>query len=151
SLAMEQNIKKEFGLGRVLAVDARDEGFSMRPLLSSRKKLPTYKYWNANGWWGDQGSLPHCVGFSWAHWLEDGPVTHKGNAPIVNPSIIYKEAQKVDEWPGEKYDGTSVRAGAKILHKQGLIESYYWAWDIDSLANAVLTLGPVVVGTNWYD
>lgn len=50
---------------------------------------------------------------------------------------------------GNSYDGTSVRAGAKILKKQGFINSYYWAWDIDTIVDALLNLGPIVVGTWW--
>lgn len=148
---MEQEINKNFGLGRFVSPDDRDKKFLIKPLLQAAEKpKKTSRYWNANGWWGDQGSNPHCVGFSWTHWVEDGPVTHKGNAPIVHPGQLYREAQKVDEWRGENYDGTSVRAGAKVLQSKGLIDSYYWAWDVETLANSILTLGPSVVGTNWY-
>jgi len=51
---------------------------------------------------------------------------------------------------GNSYDGTSVRAGAKVLQSAGYINGYNWAWDIDTTVNALLTLGPVVVGTWWY-
>jgi hypothetical protein len=110
----------------------------------------TSKYWDANGWWGNQRNTPQCVGFSWAHWIEDGPVEHSGTPPIVLPSLIYTEAQKIDEWPGENYAGTSVRAGAKYLQSQNVIKSYYWGYDLNTLINSVFELGPVVVGTYWY-
>jgi hypothetical protein len=32
---------------------------------------------------------------------------------------LYHEAQKIDEWPGEAYEGTSVRAGMDILRTVG--------------------------------
>ena len=108
------------------------------------------KYWNPNGWWGNQGSTPQCVGFAWAHWVEDGPIEHGGTPPIVQPQTIYTEAQKIDEWPGENYAGTSVRAGAKYLQRNGSIKSYFWAYDLNTLINTVFNLGPVVVGTYWY-
>lgn len=92
----------------------------------------------------------NCVGYSWAHWLEDGPVTQKGPPPIVHPDLIYHEAQKVDEWEGEGYEGTSVRAGAKVLQSLGFISEYNWAWDLETLVQSILTVGPVVVGTHWY-
>jgi hypothetical protein len=116
---------------------------------------PKYRYWWANGWWGNQGHLPHCVGFSWLHWIEDGPITHSatrtaGTGPLMDPSELYREAQKVDQWPGESYDGTSVRAGAKILMSRGLVGGYRWAWDAGTVVRALLTTGPVVVGTWWY-
>lgn len=117
---------------------------------TSQSSLPSSKYWQDNIWWGDQGSTPQCVGYAWAHWIEDGPVIHNGNHPVVNPSTIYFEAQKVDEWPGQNYDGTSVRGGAKYLQTIGKVNSYYWAFDINTLIRTVSLLGPVVVGTNWY-
>ena len=91
-----------------------------------------------------------CVGYAWAHWIDDGPVTHKLPHPNIPPQTIYKEAQKVDEWVGEKYDGTSVRGAAKYLKLTNKISSYLWTYDVNVLINTVLTKGPVVVGTNWY-
>ena len=108
------------------------------------------KYWDSDGWWGNQGNKPHCVGFSWSHWIEDGPIGHGGVAPIISPVRIYNEAQKIDEWPGENYAGTSVRAGAKYLKSINAIQSYYWAYDLNTLVNCIFKLGPVVVGTYWY-
>jgi hypothetical protein len=119
------------------------------PTITSLPKITT-KYWNSNEWWGNQGRTSQCVGYAWAHWIEDGPVIHGGTPPIVKPDVIYFNAQKIDEWPGENYHGTSVRAGAKYLKNIGKISSYYWAFDLETLINSVLHLGPVVVGTNWY-
>lgn len=139
------------GLGRLVSFDKRDMAHPMKAVIPAKETGVTKRYWNASGWWGDQGALPHCVGFAWAHYLEDGPVTHPGIAPIVQPVDIYSNAQKIDEWEGENYDGTSVRAGAKYLQDTGKIESYVWAWDLKTVVNAILTHGPVVVGTNWYE
>lgn len=138
------------GLGRMYIPDERDNNY---PLRAAIQKVPkkTTRYWNANGWWGNQGSTPKCVGFSWAHWVEDGPVTHNGNAPIADPNIIYREAQKIDEWIGVNYDGTSVRAGAKYLQYLGLISDYHWGTSIQDIADAVLSTAPVVIGSAWYE
>ncbi len=146
---MENIIPFDKNLGRLPSSDERDKQYQIGlPLGTSAR---TSRYWNANGWWGDQALYPHCVGFAWTHWVEDGPVTQKGPAPIVDPHKVYSEAQKIDEWPGEEYDGTSVRAGAKVLQSKGFISEYRWAWDVDTLIEAILELGPVVVGTNWYE
>lgn len=32
---------------------------------------------------------------------------------------LYEEAQRIDEWPGEDYEGTSVRAGLEVLRTKG--------------------------------
>jgi hypothetical protein len=93
-----------------------------------------------------------CVGYAWAHWVEDGPVTHVSKVhPVIPPNTIYKEAQKLDEWVGENYDGTSVRGAAKYLKNIKAIESYLWTYDVNVLTNTLLNVGPVVVGTNWYN
>ena len=118
--------------------------------LTLPKTLLTEKYWDADGWWGNQGNTPHCVGYSWAHWIDDGPIKHLGVKPNTDPVLIYKNAQKLDEWVGENYDGTSVRGGAKYLKNVGKIGSYLWTFNINTLIQTLLTQGPVVVGTNWY-
>lgn len=142
----------DHGLGRCLAIDELDRGFPLQALLSlvepARLEL-TSRYWNAQGWWGDQGQTSECVAYAWTHWLEDGPVTHSGPAPMVLPNDIYNQARRVDEWDGEGYDGTSVRAGVKVLQTLGLVDSYWWATTAEEIAHTVLTSGPVVVGTEW--
>lgn len=141
----------EHGLGRLEAPDDRDKAFSVAPRLATAAPYPRdWRYWNGNGWWGNQGSTSQCVAYSWVHWLEDGPIQQDGPAPIVQPEELYAEAQKVDEWPGEGYDGTSVRAGAKVLQSKGFISEYRWAVTLDEVINTVLMLGPMVVGTTWW-
>lgn len=149
------------GLGRMHAHDERDSRFHMASRIPPRPTLqvqPRGKFHHANAWWGDQGMTSQCVAYAWLHWLEDGPITqpttrHAGRDPIVNPSQLYCEAQEVDEWQGgckrNSYNGTSVRAGAKVLQTHGLIGSYYWAWDALTALTA-LTKAPLVLGTWWY-
>lgn len=141
---------KNLGLGRLPSADERDKNFLIKSILP-KTVTATSKYWDDRGWWGDQGNLPQCVGYSLAHWLENSPMTHKSTPPVVQPSLIYTQAQLVDEWPGVDYDGTSVRAGAKVLQGMGYISEYRWAFDLATMIDAVLTKGPVVVGSNWYE
>lgn len=140
----------KYSIGRKRSVDARDNKYLIVNSQFNKKSTLKQRYWDDNGWWGDQQDTPQCVGYSWAHWLEDGPVEQSGTPPIVNPEVIYTEAQKIDEWSGENYDGTSVRAGAKYLKSRGFISAYLWGRTLDTLVNTVLNVGPVVVGTNWY-
>jgi hypothetical protein len=138
-----------YSLGRRPAPDDRDADYPVARLLSERApKLPKTRYWNANAYWGNQKTHPHCVGYAWTHWLKAGPNTQRAHQP--DPRAVYFEAQKVDEFRGENYEGTSVRAGAKVLQGRGLIESYWWAGDVEQVAEAVLGVGPVVVGTTWF-
>jgi len=138
------------GLGRRFAPDHRDLDHPVSARLKGGSPLE-YRYWNANGWWGDQGNTPQCVAYAWTHWLEDGPVIQPGPAPVIQPGTLYHDAQQVDEWPGDNYEGTSVRAGAKVLQARGYITSYSWAFTVDEMVASLLELGPIVVGTNWYD
>jgi hypothetical protein len=138
-------------LGRRISIDNRDNRFPMSSLLPDRVVPRTRRFWWPSGWWGNQGYTSQCVGYAWAHWKADGPVTRSPRvSPIIHPSVIYREAKKVDEWPGEDYDGTSIRAGAKVLMANGHISSYRWAWDADTILDTILHVGPVVVGTWWY-
>lgn len=136
--------------GRLAAQDSRDAQFPIRALLPPTRSSRPFRYWNDSGWWGDQGQTSMCVAYAWTHYLEDGPVGQRGLAPVIPPAKIYEEAQKLDEWPGEDYDGTSVRAGAKDIAARGFISEYRWATSMDDVIQALLEVGPVVVGTNWY-
>jgi hypothetical protein len=126
--------------GRIFGPDDRDRRYQIKRQKSDRK----YRFWYDNRWWGDQLVTPHCVGFSWTHWLTNVPVVS-----YLDPDGIYHLAQQNDEWKGTNYDGTSVRAGAKVLKMLGLIERYEWCWDLDRLVETLLEKGPVVVGTDW--
>lgn len=146
---------RQFSMGRLYHRDERDDDYPVAPLLASKRSTLTEKFWFSDGWWGDQGHTPHCVAFSWAHFLHDGPRVGSilRNKRLVNTDDLYCEAQKHDPWPGDcetpLYDGTSVRAGAKVLQDWGYIEEYRWASNADEVAQAILVQGPVIVGTIW--
>lgn len=131
-------------LGRLHAPDTRDHGYLLASHLPTIVR-PSKKTWRI--WWkGDQGNTSECVGYSWHGLLRAIPVLQR--EPL--PNTIYTEAQKVDEWPGEDYEGTSVRAGAKALKARGKITAYGWAFDLDTILNWLGTKGPVVLGSYWY-
>jgi hypothetical protein len=67
------------------------------------------------GWWGfyDQGNEGACVGFSSSRMMS------LLNRKRYDAGWLYHEAQRIDEWPGEDYDGTSVRAGMDVLRTEG--------------------------------
>jgi hypothetical protein len=72
-----------------------------------------------DAWWDfyDQGSEGACVGFGISR------LASQLNRKLYDGFWLYHEAKKIDEWPGEDYDGTSVRAGLDILRKRGHCES----------------------------
>lgn len=132
-------MKRSFG--RYYVPDKRDRKFRFSIARTTRKS----RVWSCRSWHGDQGAEPSCVGFGWAHWLNCYPIRQ-----FMDPSGIYEIAQHFDEWEGNQYDGTSVRAGAKVLQSLGAISEYQWTVSADTVANHILIKGPVVIGVNWY-
>lgn len=143
-----------YNFGRLEIPDSRDFQYSIAPMLNPIPPI-TEKFWWDDGWWGNQGSSSCCVAYSWSHWMEDGPVIQDNitgrKKPLFDPYEFYKACQKVDQWPGDDYAGTSVRAGASILKTVGIITEYRWAFTVEEVILTLLTLGPMVVGTKWYN
>lgn len=130
--------------GRLWKPDPRDKNYPIR--RDPRANKISRRIWGLNIIL-DQGTTPQCVGYSGAGYLMAAPVRNKR----VDPYWLYKLAQKYDEWPGENYDGSSVRGLFKGLHKEGYVTEYRWAFEVGPVLDHVLLEGPVVVGTSWFD
>jgi hypothetical protein len=63
--------------------------------------------------WYDQGQEGACVGFAISRAMS------LLNRERYDARWLYKEAQRIDEWAGEDYDGTSVRAGLDVVRERG--------------------------------
>lgn len=140
------------GLGRHIRPDIRNLDYPIHaaPALKAVDALvrPSYKF-HGKAWQGDQGNTPHCVAYAFAHLIENGPITHRGKAPIIEPVDIYKGAQANDEWSGTAYDGTSALGACKWLQSQGVIGNYYWGKTLDEVLDA-LAIRPIPFGQSWY-
>jgi hypothetical protein len=137
---------KAKGLGRRLSIDLRDNNYKL-PDLRRMAILETKKLWSP-GTRLDQGNTPQCVGFGTYKLFTMGPVVNK---PKISPSDIYHEAQKLDEWEGEDYEGTSVRAGLEVGRKLGMIAEYRWSSTVEMAIPWLLAKGPLIAGTIWVD
>lgn len=138
--------------GRLPAKDRRDALYPMRLALppTPTPKLITSKMWTAARRDPlDQGQQPACVGFAWRHWLDVAPVMSATIGP--DGLTLYQEARARDEWPGEDYEGTSVRGGAKAMQDRAHLAAYVWASSVADVRDWILLHGPVVLGTDWYD
>lgn len=137
------------GRGLLFSYDEKDKQFSM---FASKPKLDNTirQSWKIGNVF-DQGNSSHCVGYSWAQFLQTQPWSHE-KKPGILPAEIYKKAQQVDEWPGEEpdYFGTSVRAAASVLKELDLISSYVWGYSVEDAARFISETGPIVVGSRWY-
>lgn len=140
-------VAKDPRLDRIPQFDPRSRNFPIRTLVEGRP-LRAYT-WRA-GQVLDQGSEGACVGFAWAHEMLARPKAVKGLSNDFARNKIYKEAQKIDEWAGEAYDGTSVLAGAKIVQRLGYMPEYRWAFGLEDALLAIGYAGPGVAGLNWY-
>lgn len=129
-------------LGRLPSKDERDHQYLL-PKRTTVKRAS--KYWTAQRAL-DQGDTSQCVGYSGFQWLTSFPVK---NMPPFGPEDLYHQAQANDEWPGDDYEGSSVRGLFKALKKAGYVSEYRWALDVETVVGHLLTVGPVVMGTVW--
>lgn len=138
-------------LGRRVEQDDRDEQFLARKLVATNV-LSGYRYWN-DPHWNDQNGHGTCVGHNGLNWWEDAPTLH----PEVeyDPIEFYKAVCLRDPFPendgGDLDYGTTVHAAAKEMAARGMIGTYVWAKDLTTVINWILSRGPVLVGTTWWN
>jgi hypothetical protein len=132
--------------GRLYKPDKQDKKFLIHPNMRKAAGINS-RYWYV-GSPLDQGSTPQCVAYAGYKYLMAGPVRNT-KLPFT-PKQLYRFAQDNDEWPGYFYDGTSVRGLFKYLNKAGYIPRYEWAPSLEVVVAHILTVGPLVAGTEWY-
>ncbi len=133
-------------LDRLASFDVRSTAYPIRALLSTAAKPRSYT-WSCSAYL-DQGNEGACVGHGVAHDVAARPVVLTATSALA--FSIYKEAQKIDEWPGEAYSGTSVLAGVKVATTLGYFGEYRWAFGLNDLVLAVGFKGPAILGVNWW-
>jgi hypothetical protein len=115
----------------------------------------------------DQGREGACCGYSAVGEALASPVRvdleraalpgHQGDAagsawprnPHGLAIAVYRSAQRIDEWEGEQYDGTSVLATAKVMRSLGFWIEYRWTFSVTELRDAVIATGPAILGIPW--
>ena len=137
--------------------DERSKNYPVRGVLSKRVGRKDV-LWVA-GPILDQKAEGACVGFGWtAEALATPFVVNLKTLPGRPPRTpqpfaryVYTSAKKIDEYPGEDYEGTSVLAGAKVMQGLRTLQAYSWAFSTDDVIDALIQQGPVVLGINWYE
>lgn len=75
----------------------------------------------------DQGPDGACTGFALAAVIN---LQMRERAPkerrIVSPHMLYTMARRHDEWPGDKYDGSSLRGALRGFYNNGACEAELW-------------------------
>lgn len=138
------------GLGRIPKVDTRDFPVALAGMAEAAPVLagaPAYRYWSTPSLPLDQGDTPQCVGYTARGLLYAGPIGNRGGP---DAPTIYANAQRLDEIPGEAYDGTTARGAMRYLQSLGYVSAYVWPRSIDEALAWVLTRGPLMAGVDWY-
>jgi hypothetical protein len=142
----------DYGLGRLKASDERDRRYAMRATVFEQPERippkPRKRPYNL-GPTLDQGRTSQCVGYSSRDKLASAPFMVKTGVGLT-PYEIYQGAQERDEWPGENYEGTSVRGAFKFLQETKYIKSYVWAQGVTDGEQFIRGgYGTIIVGTIW--
>lgn len=140
----------EYGLGRIPEFDERSRGFAAVSRLNVT--IPQTKTWR-RGQAYDQGRLPQCVAYAGKGLLNTAPLSAYTPYDIrtaYSTQAIYDGAQRLDQWPGEDYDGTSGLGLGKYLVELGVIREYQWCFGVDDVLLNLSYNGPVAIGVNWY-
>lgn len=97
----------------------------------------------------DQGRQGACTGFGLAAvinyllWTRQIEANQPSDPVRVSPRMLYELARRYDEWPGERYEGSSCRGALKGWHKHGVCAEPLWpyrqrrntpktGWDLDA-------------------
>lgn len=76
----------------------------------------------------DQGNEGTCAGFMGAGLKEFQEWKQHGTKFHFSPRWIYEWAKREDEFPGEDYEGTTIRGIMKALHHHGICLEEFWPY-----------------------
>jgi hypothetical protein len=140
----------------VRSTDPRNADHPLRATLPAHVAR-VQKLWVAPTLRLDQGPDGACVGFGWTNEALTRPASLKLSPNTLAAGNkygfdVYHRAQQLDEYkdtPPE--EGSSVNGGALAMRERKLIQAWAWASSVDDVIDALITTGPVVVGTNWLE
>lgn len=120
---MPSKIELPFGLGARYKDDPRDYAYRNAPLVRSGLERPTkvdnrHLFIEIPVW--NQGKEGACTGMAMAAALS------QIHGMELSPRFMFEAAKEHDEWPGETYDGSSVRGAAKAAVACGDCEWHFW-------------------------
>src|SRR3972149_6695985 len=121
--------KRKFDV-RPDTVDFHDKMY-VPTLVEVPIRIPLEKYREVKVSILDQGEEGACSGFGLAtvvHYLLRTRDVEPDKTE-VSPRMLYEMARRYDEWPGEKYEGSSARGGMKGWHKHGACSAAVWPYD----------------------
>jgi hypothetical protein len=138
--------------GRTLDQVTRYDEQSLQPQYLVGERLtpvePRPQFW-VPGQTLDQQNEGACV----PHGITQDAISSPVRVRLDDPQALawqgYDWTRRNDEWPGEDYSGTSVNAGMKWYRDLGLIDAWWWCRSIEDLIQAIIQIGPAVIGIPW--
>ena len=118
------------------AVPTCDETSSRSTILRRKKQ------------WLDQGMEGACTGFGEEHVMALSPYPQPTSDDLAR--LVYHNAKRWDEWPGEDYEGSSVNGAMRAARDMGRIKAWYWARNIHEARHGVSYHGAGELGVWWY-
>lgn len=145
------------GLGRHYAPDPRDRKYPLSSTVGRGlpRVLPAKRWHLGRGLtFQSQGNTSECTHFGTTHLLMLTPIVRYDAFELT--ATQYAWSQRNDEWPGENYDGTSVRAALEYLRTEiKVIDRYEWADNMDVALRRLTRSakeggGPLTTGIDWW-
>jgi hypothetical protein len=141
------------GLGRIIDPET-PRAMALYPVpTGSSDRLR--RSWNQDGAWLDQKATGTCVAAAFGHRRADGPIKVSGIDEAWRVKFYLEASAKYWGTPDTSLQkGTSAVSACEVLRERGAIDRYEWIahWNSspEDLRYALLELGPVCVGSNWY-
>jgi hypothetical protein len=144
-------------LDRLVQFDERSRNYGVMNVVGDSEVTLNSRLWALpHAYMVNQGQEGACVSGGFGHDSIAAPYQTSQLTMDWLREFVYFEAQREDPWPGgaypgasPQYEGTSVLTGAKVMSDYGFFKSYHWAFSIDEMVTALMTLGTVVLGLNW--
>jgi C1A family cysteine protease len=94
----------------------------------------------------DQGREGACTGFALAGVI-NYLLAKRGLGRRVSPRMLYEMARCYDEWPGEKYEGSSARGAMKGWARHGVCEQKQWPASLQGRGKLTSDIIKAALGT----
>lgn len=146
-------------LGRHVHHDPASRAYPVRALLPPA--APRRRPWWRRGAF-NQGDTASCTFQTQAGILLSFPYrrhTRPHHGALADPAFRlrgYAETQRHDPWPGAEpdYYGSDGLSSCKAAQALGLVPAtwqYRWCFDVADYLDCLDRLGPIGLGTNWYE